>query len=457
MLARHHGPERSLFRGVERLAPGGLVRVSARGIEHDRHWRLDAATAGSRVCRPEEAAEELRALITEAVRCRLPAAGPVAAHLSGGLDSASVAILAARMLRGQGRPLLGYSLLPTPQGDFAPDGERQFIEAVRRQEPDIVWTPIRYPDATAFVLPRLDSDQVMPCDPTDPEVQIFTDAAAQGAETVFSGWGGDEGASYNGRGALAEALLAGRWRALAEEVRAFAAVEGVPVSLVLRGELLPYLLPEPVWSLVRRLAGRAPRTFILAIAALLRRPALAGLPAVVARMGSNAAANRLRLLTEPILPRRTEQWALTGARHGIAAAFPLLDRRVVAFALSLPSALFLRGGWRRRLYRDAMATVLPPEILECRHKLNPHPEVPVMIATQRDEMLNQLPGLRAHPRVGELFDLDAIERGLCALPPADEVLRCAESWLKSPAVGQVMCLRRTMRAAVYVQQHHGAG
>ena len=457
LLARHHGPERSLFRGVERLAPGGLVRVSARGIERDRHWRPDASTAGRRVCRPEEAAEELRALITEAVRCRLPAAGPVATHLSGGLDSASVAILAARILREQGRRLLGYSLLPTPQGDFAPDGERLFVEAVLRQEPDIVWTPIRYADATAFVLPRLDSDQVMPCDPADQEVRIFTDAAARGAETVLSGWGGDEGASYNGRGALAEALLAGRWRMLADEVRAFAALEGVPASMVLRGELLPYLLPEPVWTLARRLAGRAPRNTMLDGVALMRPQALAGLPAAVTRIGPDAVANRLCLLSGPGLPRRAEQWALTGARHGVAAAFPLLDRRVVAFALSLPSALFLRGGWRRRLYRDAMATVLPPEILECRHKLNPHPEVPVMVATRRDALLSQLPVLRAHPRVGELFDLDAIERGLRALPPADEVLRRAASWSNGRDAGQALCLRRAMRGALYVQQHHGAG
>jgi asparagine synthase (glutamine-hydrolysing) len=52
-----------------------------------------------------------------------------------------------------------------------------------------------------------------------------------------------------------------------------------------------------------------------------------------------------------------------GSLDGLAFAFPLLDRRVVEFALSLPSELFVRGGFRRRPFRDAMAGVLPESVL----------------------------------------------------------------------------------------------
>lgn len=456
LLATHYGPERSLFRGVERLAPGGWLRVSAERIERDHHWKPDPASAGRRIGRPEEAAEELAALIAEAVRCRLPAAGPVAAHLSGGLDSSAITILAARMLRGQGRPLLGYSFLPTPQGGFDPDGERPYVEAVLRQESDIVWTPIRIGDPAAFVLPRMDVDQPLPCHRTDPEAQVFADAAARGAGMLLSGWGGDEGATFNGRGALAEALLAGRWRTLAGEVRARAAEYGQSPSMVLRGEVLSYLLPDAVWTLGRRLLGRPPPPPTLASAAvMLQRDAVAGVSVKKLPLEPDAVANRLRLLTGPHLSLRTEHWALTGARHGLAVAFPLLDRRVVAFALSLPSALFVRGGWQRRVFRDAMADVLPPEIRWRQSKLIPFPEFPVVLAAQRDGLLGQLAELREHPRVAGLFDLDVIERRVRALPAAEEAVQRAASLCEDrTTVAEAARLLRVVHFATYVQQHH---
>ena len=62
-------------------------------------------------------AEEFLALYSRAVKDRLCGSGRVGVHLSGGLDSSSVAVLAARELRRQGRaPPLAFSLLP-PVGD----------------------------------------------------------------------------------------------------------------------------------------------------------------------------------------------------------------------------------------------------------------------------------------------------------------------------------------------------
>lgn len=456
LLTTHYGPERSLFRGVERLAPGGWLRVSAGRVERGRHWRPDPASAGRRVCRPEEAAEELAALVTEAVRCRLPAAGPVAAHLSGGLDSSALAILAARKLRGEGRSLLGYSFLPTPQGGFDPPGERPYIDAVLRQEPDIVWTPIRIGDPAAFILPRMDEDQPQPCDRTDPETQVCADAAARGAEILLSGWGGDEGVTFNGRGALAEALLAGRWRALAGEVRALAAETGHSPFQVLRGDALSYVIPDAVWTLGRRLLGRPslPPTRP-DVDTMLRPDAVAAVSVRKPPLKPDAVANRLRLLTGQHLSLRTEFWALTGARHGLAVTFPLLDRRVVAFALSLPSALFIRGGWKRRVFRDAMADVLPAEIRWRRDKLSPFPELPAVLAMQRDALLGRLAEMRGHPRVTALFDLDAIERRVRAQPAAEEASRRAASLCQDRrATVEALLLLRVFRFAAYVQQHH---
>ena len=62
------------------------------------------------------------------------------------------------------------------------------------------------------------------------------------------------------------------------------------------------------------------------------------------------------------MPWRVEGWAEGGARHGIEYRYPLLDRRVLEFALSLPPEQYRRGRWSRWVMRNALASVLPAEI-----------------------------------------------------------------------------------------------
>ncbi|MGX1305702.1 asparagine synthase (glutamine-hydrolyzing) [Amorphus suaedae] len=455
LLMRATPNNRSVLRGIERLGPGTWVRRSERRRERGVHWRLDPATAGRSRCRPQEAAEEMAALVAQAVRVRLPATGPVATHLSGGLDSPSVSVLAARALRATGRPLLAYSFLPTPRGDYAPVGEGPLVQTVLDQEPDIVSIPARIRPSLEYLLPRMDCDQPMPFDPADPDAWICMDAAARGAQVLLSGWGGDEGASFNGRGALPEALLAGHWRRLAHEIRVSSTDRGSSMTRTLLGEVQTYLLPEAVQTIVQRLRGKTPDSVPMTLTALLRGEAMDGVSPPKPAMRPNAVANHLTLLTGPVVTRRPEYWALTGARTGIAAAFPLLDRRVVEFALTLPSRHFLRDGIARRLYRDAMTGILPDRILENRAKEAPFSETALVVALQRDALLRELPDLRQHPGVSRLFDLDALELRLRALPPSEEALRRASELGDSPALKRLaMLLPRFLRFVAYVRQHH---
>ena len=57
-----------------------------------------------------------------------------------------------------------------------------------------------------------------------------------------------------------------------------------------------------------------------------------------------------------------EGWAASGAHHGIEYRYPLLDRRVLGFALGLPAEQFRRGQWTRWLMCYALRSVLLPEI-----------------------------------------------------------------------------------------------
>jgi asparagine synthase (glutamine-hydrolysing) len=83
---------RTLFRGVESLPPACYAWFDvARGLRVERYWDLAAKFREKRAFVSEEAAaEELRALIDDAVRLRLVSDVPLGAFLSGGVDSSTI-------------------------------------------------------------------------------------------------------------------------------------------------------------------------------------------------------------------------------------------------------------------------------------------------------------------------------------------------------------------------------
>lgn len=104
-------PDRTLFAGVRQLPPGNWLIADDAGVRVRRYWDLDypvddagalsEATEHASSNGIEEASREVRAHLEEAVRLRLRGDAPVCVHLSGGLDSSSVAALAARHHNGR--------------------------------------------------------------------------------------------------------------------------------------------------------------------------------------------------------------------------------------------------------------------------------------------------------------------------------------------------------------------
>jgi len=89
-FALRYLPEpRSILRGVGKLAPGHLLRFTGKKIEIKRWYDL-ARSRPEPYYSEEDAADDLRERVDEAVRDRLVADVPVGAFLSGGVDSAIV-------------------------------------------------------------------------------------------------------------------------------------------------------------------------------------------------------------------------------------------------------------------------------------------------------------------------------------------------------------------------------
>src|SRR4029077_11162318 len=76
LALRYIPAPRTIFRGIHKLPPGHLLRAEAGGVKVEAYWSLPEDTLAAP--RPEaELAEELRALLEDAVKIRLIADVPL--------------------------------------------------------------------------------------------------------------------------------------------------------------------------------------------------------------------------------------------------------------------------------------------------------------------------------------------------------------------------------------------
>ena len=170
-------------------------------------------------------------------------------------------------------------------------------------------------------------------------------------------------------------------------------------------------------------------------------------------MAPDGRENRWRLMTSPHIAERAEVWAQTGARHGLAFAFPLLDRRVVEFSLSLPSELFLRGGFRRRPFRDAMADVLPARVRLRHQKYMPFPGRMLDLAESKDEFISLIDSYEQNERVRRMIDLAQLRRLVEKFPSPEQAREEMRGNDNPKATASMIAVAQALHVAAYLDQH----
>lgn len=347
-------PVRTLLKGVQKVPAGHLLLFDRGGLRIQRYW--DPAGIVEREHTDDGVyVEELRALLRQAVSSRLPNEGGTGAHLSGGLDSSSVALIAAGLLDGRGEKLTAFSW--APPRDVVPEvesDERDLAEAVSR----FGGVPLRYTTLQpSDVVDYSYRDVALrPRSTLNFEIATSRQARETGVQTMLSGWGGDELIAFNGRGYFAELALRGRFATIQSELRLRSQIHGGNLRGPWKARVLRPLLPDRLLGLE---SERPPLPAEL-------RPEFARLLAdvepldhVYPRERPGVRRMQVSLFEFGHLQYRMESWAAHGASIGLRYTFPLLDRRVMEFALSLPGRMFFQAGWKRWLYRTAMEGVLP--------------------------------------------------------------------------------------------------
>lgn len=405
---------------VQRVPPAHVVEITARGVEARPYWRPRVTRPIASSADPRQLADQLRSHLDRAIRRRLPPSGPAATHLSGGLDSSTIAALAAEALAAEGRRIVGCFVEPEWRDDLHTVGGGPQVAALKQHHPNLDLARFETRSFASHLLAELRPDAPLPVDGSANHwEQTFAEAGRRGIPVVFSGFGGDETASFKGEGGMVEALLSGEIRAAMSLLRDLAAADRRPRWWVLGRELTARALPPQLRSRLRGLAGELPdvsHQFSRFLTPEGRRLAK------TRRRPWTARAHRRDLLVDGRLAQNAEILATNAARHGVAVAFPFLDREVIEFTLRLPPTVFCRDGTRRWILRQAMEDRLPDMIRTRTRKLPMDNTSLHSLAASREAMLREVDRLEGAP-AGRVFDIAALRGAIAALPTEGEARR----------------------------------
>jgi asparagine synthase (glutamine-hydrolysing) len=430
-----------------------VVTVAPGRCESAVFWR--PARRRLRLARPEDYEAALREALDQAVASSLRGAGDVASHLSGGLDSTSVAASASLLQAERGGRVIAYTAAPRRGFDGLEMPGRFANESAHAA-------------AVAALYPNLEHHVVRPgwrgpLDEWDRNAQLFDkptvnpinaawsydilDAVkARGLGVLLGGDVGNATLSYEGREIFAELLQGGRWLHWWREALACVGRGGGSWSHVMMHTLKP-MLPN-------RVLRRIPGTQAHGLTAFGRQT---GVPA--------AQAKRFEALRGETLINAKDGWATRmemllrvdhGNEHkGILAGWgvenrdPTADRRLVEFCLSVPTDQFFRDGVGRSLVRRAMAGRLPPVVTEERRAGLQSADWYERLGAQRGRLLEELGRLEACAPLAERTDVAKLRTAIEDWP--------TQGWEQRETVQfYAVALMRTLCAAHFARRVLGS-
>jgi asparagine synthase (glutamine-hydrolysing) len=358
----------SMIRGVYKLEPGHVLVLENGRWQTQAYWTLSP-----RVAQPvptyADAVAELRRLLEAAVRSRLVSDVPLGVFLSGGIDSSTIAALAARAGALETFSI-GFQERSFDESQYA----RRVAAHIGSHHHERIVTASEMPE----LVPRLGALLDEPVgDASILPTAVLSRFARERVTVALGGDGGDE-------------LFAGypmhqahRVAAIARAVPGFMRTGIALAARSLQASHRNFDFRFKVLTFLRGAGELAPANHLLwmsSFSAAEKQDLLE--PDVLESAGCDsalAAYHRAWSGSEgaPLLGRATHLDAMTYLpndiltkvdRASMAVALevraPFLAKDVVEFAFSLPDAYRMRGLQGKRLLRDALRSVLPSETLD---------------------------------------------------------------------------------------------
>lgn len=355
---------RSAFHDIKKLPAGHAMVFEAGQL---RQWRYYpppevAPFAGSY----QDAKDQLNNLLDDAIRRRLVSDVPLGVALSGGIDSAAVLAAARRQTSGR---LVTVTIRPhldnsdQDEGDFARATARQFGTEHHEVRPvpdftssfETIIDHLGEPFAIASAIPSFYLFLML-------RTMVTVVVSGDGGDELFGGYGHYQQVHTfrKIRSVMPDALLATSYAGFNAAYGAFTggrphlkkALAGIQM---IRGTQIS----DALWEQRRALNAAV-------LARWRDESSVSALRRDIRGYFNERDALRLQMLVEQF-DRMTyhilTKVDITSMSHSVEVRSPLLDHRIADLARSLPTEFLIKDHRGKRILRDIVADVLPPEVL----------------------------------------------------------------------------------------------
>ncbi|WP_440941235.1 asparagine synthase-related protein, partial [Immundisolibacter sp.] len=405
------------YRGIRRLPPGSVLTwtdTAGSRARLRRYWHITSAVH-VRLPTADDYAQAVRERLQRIIAHCCDTEHEVGVILSGGLDSSTLAALAADHLAGQGRRLLAASsVLPAGHQGPARD-ERPYIEALCARYPNIVPHWVTATDRR--IVDGADEDLARRGQPPWNAFAVMDDTLHEtllkaGARVVINGLHGDSVWSFEHPVFPLDFLLRGHPLAAWREWAALSRRYRIGRRTLAKLALAPVTARLPAWrgDARRRLTARiGPTAVTLDVA---RRTRLARR----ARRAWHGRAPQLTLraaqrfdLAHAVWPRLREEIARTAAWLDMSHRSPLWDRQIVTLCLSAPPQALHQNGFGRALVRTIGNGLIPETIRTRTDKGAFLPDFHARVQRERDAILTRVAPARAGRLAAQYIDFTALD------------------------------------------------
>jgi asparagine synthase (glutamine-hydrolysing) len=368
--------DKTMFKGIRKLLPGHYLWVGSEGrVSISQYWNLDFTVD---VDHSETYFEnQLRELLHDAVKIQLRADVPVGSHLSGGLDSSSVACLASAIL---GNPIHTFSggFREGPQYD-----ETEYARLVAKRtgsnHHEIFPTKEDFVGTLPDIIFAMDEPAAGPG--LFPQA-LVSRLASQNVKVVLGGQGADElfGGYTRYLIAYLEECIKGGINGTQEDQKYIVTLDSILPNLQqLNGyqPLLKYFWKEDLFesqdSRYFRLInhGRDMQPFIDPdnMNSIQYDP-FQSYCDLFNQGNLKSYLNKMtRFDTLTLLPALLQVEDRTSMMVSLESRVPLLDHRIVELAARMPPMIKYKGGRSKFIFRKVVENIVPTEVFDRKDKM----------------------------------------------------------------------------------------
>ncbi len=354
----------TLFLEIHKLEAATSITITQDNSLKSIYWSIENIPA-VQYNTYEEYVEKLRELLLDAVQVRLRTSYPVASHLSGGLDSSAIAVLAARGLKKRDHILYAFNWVETPiekkDSGYPEWGFATHLSELENiDQKHVKLTP-------EYIAKMYDKVNISQDDITYfwGEYLVRDEAKKYGVRTILSGWGGDDLISYDGYAYLSGLFYSGHIIKAMKKIASFYKYNKKKyiylrtIKKSLREIIYPFFYKKMYGLYKEKKYNIDMFEFAQDQFASFGRnqffPKLKFCPGV--------HEEQKALFENGHILQRIEYWATSAFEKKIEYSYPLLDKRIVEFALSIPEDLFAyKEGHQRYFFRSVISDFLPKNI-----------------------------------------------------------------------------------------------